>query len=141
MYGTDEVNSGNRVPGLDDLYLWQMQHVTTLHSCVVLSYYADSHAPTWVNNLEGHVNLRDAIRRTIMFTAPNGKQYKLRGDGKLATLLVRWVVHPPARPPARLPGSLSARGVGGDCSNVDVGEHALGPTQLNDHSQQMVMTS
>ncbi|EFJ40428.1 hypothetical protein VOLCADRAFT_109454 [Volvox carteri f. nagariensis] len=51
--------------------------------------FEDSHAPTWANNLDGHVNLRDAIRRTISYTAPNGKQYRLRGDGKLATLLVR----------------------------------------------------
>lgn len=50
---------------------------------------ADSHAPTWTNNLDGHVNLRDAVRRTIQYTGPNGKQYALRGDGKLATLLVR----------------------------------------------------
>ncbi len=49
----------------------------------------DSHAPTWTNNLDGHVNLRDAVRRTIQYTGPNGKQYALRGDGKLATLLVR----------------------------------------------------
>ncbi|KXZ44737.1 hypothetical protein GPECTOR_63g62 [Gonium pectorale] len=51
--------------------------------------FEDSHAPTWINNLEGHVNLRDAIRRNISFTGPNGKQYRLRTDGKLATLLVR----------------------------------------------------
>ncbi|GLC37368.1 hypothetical protein PLESTB_001594800 [Pleodorina starrii] len=51
--------------------------------------FEDSHAPTWTNNLDGHVNLRDAIRRTITYSAPNGKQYKLRDDGKLATLLVR----------------------------------------------------
>ncbi|PNH00077.1 Malate synthase, glyoxysomal, partial [Tetrabaena socialis] len=50
--------------------------------------YGDSHAPTWVNNLEGHVNLRDAIRRTITYTGPNGKQYKLRAD-RTATLIVR----------------------------------------------------
>ncbi|GFR44783.1 hypothetical protein Agub_g6115 [Astrephomene gubernaculifera] len=51
--------------------------------------FEDSHAPTWANNLDGHVNLGDAIRRTISYTGPNGKQYKLRTDGKLATLLVR----------------------------------------------------
>lgn len=51
--------------------------------------FEDSHAPTWTNNLDGHINLRDALRRTISFTGPNGKQYKLREDGKLATLIVR----------------------------------------------------
>jgi hypothetical protein len=49
----------------------------------------DSNAPTWANNLDGQVNLRDALRRTITFTAPNGKYYKLRPEGELATLLVR----------------------------------------------------
>lgn len=51
--------------------------------------FEDSNAPTWENNISGHVNLRDALRRNISFTAPNGKQYKLRPDGKLATLIVR----------------------------------------------------
>lgn len=51
--------------------------------------FEDSHAPTWSNNLDGHINLRDALRRTITYKAPNGKYYKLRDDGKIATLLVR----------------------------------------------------
>lgn len=55
-----------------------------LHPCAA----ADSNAPTWKNNLDGQVNLRDAIRGTITFTAPNGKYYKLKESG-LATLLVR----------------------------------------------------
>lgn len=33
--------------------------------------------------------MRDAVNRTIEMTAPNGKQYKLRSDGNVATLLVR----------------------------------------------------
>ncbi|TPX35631.1 malate synthase [Synchytrium endobioticum] len=51
--------------------------------------FEDSNAPTWDNNLSGQLNLRDAVRRTITFEAPNGKYYKLRDDGKLATLIVR----------------------------------------------------
>jgi malate synthase len=51
--------------------------------------FADSNAPTWANNMDGQVNLRDANRRTIVFDAPNGKQYRLRPDNELATLLVR----------------------------------------------------
>lgn len=51
--------------------------------------FEDSNAPTWFNNLDGQVNVRDALRRTITYTAPNKKYYKLRDDGKLATLLVR----------------------------------------------------
>ncbi|TPX30634.1 malate synthase [Synchytrium microbalum] len=51
--------------------------------------FEDSNAPTWENNLQGQLNLRDAVRRTVTYEAPNGKYYKLRPDGKLATLLVR----------------------------------------------------
>ena len=51
--------------------------------------FEDSHAPTWDGNLEGQVNMRDAVRRAISYTGPNGKVYSLRTDGKLATLLVR----------------------------------------------------
>jgi malate synthase len=50
--------------------------------------FEDSNSPTWENNLSGQYNMRDAVRRTITFTAPNGKYYKLNGD-KIATLLVR----------------------------------------------------
>jgi malate synthase len=37
--------------------------------------------------LNGQINLRDAVDRTIKFTAPNGKFYKLNEN--VATLLVR----------------------------------------------------
>jgi malate synthase len=50
--------------------------------------FEDSTSPTWVNVMDGQINLRDANRRTISYDAPNGKQYKLR-DGKIPTLLVR----------------------------------------------------
>ncbi|KAL8292757.1 hypothetical protein RQP46_001369 [Phenoliferia psychrophenolica] len=49
--------------------------------------FEDSNAPTWANNLDGQVNLRDAVRRTISFKNPAGKEYKL--NDKIATLLVR----------------------------------------------------
>jgi malate synthase len=49
--------------------------------------FEDSNSPTWANVTEGHVNLIDAISRTIEFTSPDGKEYRL-GD-ELATLLVR----------------------------------------------------
>lgn len=48
----------------------------------------DSNAPTWWNNLDGQVNLRDAVRRTISVITPQ-KQYRLRPEPELATLLVR----------------------------------------------------
>ncbi|CAH7687989.1 malate synthase [Phakopsora pachyrhizi] len=49
--------------------------------------FEDSHAPSWLNNLDGQLNLRDAVRRQISFRAPNGKEYKL--NEKIATLIVR----------------------------------------------------
>ena len=47
----------------------------------------DSNAPTWDNNLSGHINLRDANLRTINYAGPNGKSYRL--NSKIATLIVR----------------------------------------------------
>jgi malate synthase len=47
----------------------------------------DAHSPTWRNCLEGQVNLRDAVNRTIEFTSPEGKEYRL--DDKTAVLIVR----------------------------------------------------
>ncbi|KAJ1669733.1 Malate synthase, glyoxysomal, partial [Coemansia sp. RSA 25] len=49
----------------------------------------DSSSPTWFNLIDGQINMRDAVRRTITFANAQGKEYKLRQDGKLATLLVR----------------------------------------------------
>jgi malate synthase len=49
--------------------------------------FEDANSPTWENMVEGQINLRDAIRRTITFTNPDGKEYRL-GE-KLAVLLVR----------------------------------------------------
>ena len=61
---------------------------------VFMADFEDSHAPTWSNNMEGQVNLCDAVRRTITFTSPEGKQYALKD--KTATLMVRprgWHLH------------------------------------------------
>src|SRR5437899_2273353 len=49
--------------------------------------FEDAHSPTWGNTLEGQMNVRDAIRRTIEYVSPEGKRYKL--NDKVATLLVR----------------------------------------------------
>src|SRR5216684_139450 len=54
---------------------------------VFMADFEDSNSPTWSNNLDGHVNLRDAVNRTITFISPEGKSYKL--NEKTATLLVR----------------------------------------------------
>ena len=47
----------------------------------------DSLCPSWPNVIEGQVNLYDAVRRTIEFTSPEGKQYAL--NDRTAVLLVR----------------------------------------------------
>jgi malate synthase len=54
---------------------------------VFMADFEDSNSPTWQNNVEGQINLRDAVRRTIEFTGPEGKQYSL--NEKTAVLLVR----------------------------------------------------
>jgi len=54
---------------------------------VFMADFEDANAPTWANMVEGQINLRDAIRRTITFTSPEGKEYKLKD--RTAVLLVR----------------------------------------------------
>ncbi len=54
---------------------------------VFMADFEDSHSPTWQNNIQGQINLRDAIRGTIDFVSPEGKQYQLKS--KIATLMVR----------------------------------------------------
>src|SRR5579862_8021772 len=54
---------------------------------VFMADFEDSNSPTWPNLLDGQVNLRDAVTRSITFTSPEGKAYKLAD--KIATLLVR----------------------------------------------------
>lgn len=49
--------------------------------------FEDSSTPTWENQVQGQINMRDAVDRSISFTSPEGKQYKL--NDKTATLLVR----------------------------------------------------
>jgi malate synthase len=40
--------------------------------------FEDSNAPTWSNNVEGQLNLMDAVRRTIGYADPaSGKEYRL----------------------------------------------------------------
>jgi malate synthase len=48
--------------------------------------FEDANCPVWSNMIEGQLNLRDAVRRTISFEQ-NGKQYKL--NDKVAVLLPR----------------------------------------------------
>ena len=54
---------------------------------VFMADFEDSNAPTWDNLLQGQINLRDAIRRTITFTNEAGKLYRL--NEQTAVLMVR----------------------------------------------------
>ncbi len=48
--------------------------------------FEDANCPTWDNMIEGQINIRDAVRRTITLEQ-NGKQYKL--NDKTAVLIPR----------------------------------------------------
>jgi malate synthase len=49
--------------------------------------FEDANSPTWRNQVEGHVNLIDAIEGTITYEGTDGRHYELVEDP--ATLLVR----------------------------------------------------
>lgn len=54
---------------------------------VFMADFEDANSPTWDNMLDGQINLRDAVRRTITYTSPEGKGYRL--NEKTAVLMVR----------------------------------------------------
>src|ERR1700756_1691208 len=54
---------------------------------VFMADFEDANAPTWHNMVDGHLNLRDAVRRTIEFQSPEGKAYRLKDE--VAVLFVR----------------------------------------------------
>jgi len=61
---------------------------------VFMGDFEDANSPTWRNNLDGHVNLIDAIEGTVQFTNPDGREYRLAE--RTAYLLVRprgWHLH------------------------------------------------
>jgi malate synthase len=54
---------------------------------VFMADLEDANSPNWDNAIQGQINLRDAIRRTIDYTSPEGKAYALKEQ--VATLMVR----------------------------------------------------
>lgn len=61
---------------------------------VFMADFEDSSAPTFANQMDGQVNLRDAVRGTIELRAPEGKLYRLNDNP--AVLVVRprgWHLH------------------------------------------------
>jgi malate synthase len=56
---------------------------------VWLADFEDANTPLWSNMIEGQLNLKDALDRTIDFTSGDGKSYALGPDEALATIVVR----------------------------------------------------
>ncbi len=54
---------------------------------IFMADFEDSLSPTWENVVQGQQNLIDAVRRTIEFSSPEGKSYRLNAE--IAVLLVR----------------------------------------------------
>ena len=54
---------------------------------VFMADLEDASSPTWNNVVDGQKNLYDAVRRTISFQNPDGREYALNAE--TATLLVR----------------------------------------------------
>ncbi len=54
---------------------------------VFMADFEDALSPTWRNVVEGQANLQDAVRGTLTFTSPEGKEYRLAE--RTATLVVR----------------------------------------------------
>ena len=54
---------------------------------VFMADFEDALSPVWSAVVQGHANLKEAVRRKLAFTSPEGKSYKL--NEKIATLLVR----------------------------------------------------
>lgn len=54
---------------------------------VFMADFEDASTPLWHNLMDGQINLRDAIRKQVDFTAENGKKYSLKES--VAVLKVR----------------------------------------------------
>src|SRR3954470_18915163 len=56
---------------------------------VWLADLEDANSPHWRNVVGGQVVLRDAVRRMLSFTAPDGREYRIREDAVLPTIVPR----------------------------------------------------
>src|SRR5262245_24601997 len=54
---------------------------------VFMADFEDSNTPSWGNMIDGQVNLRDAVNRSVDFVSPEGKRYRL--NDRTAVLMVR----------------------------------------------------
>ncbi len=56
---------------------------------VYMADFEDSQSPTWDGLMAGQQNIYDAVRQSITFTNPAGKEYRLKAPAELAILIVR----------------------------------------------------
>jgi malate synthase len=56
---------------------------------VWLADFEDANTPLWHNMITGQLNLADALDRKIDYTSEEGKEYRLKPDEELATIVVR----------------------------------------------------
>ena len=56
---------------------------------VWLADLEDASSPTWYNQVDGILNLRDAAAGTLSHTSPDGRSYTLRQDAPLAVVVTR----------------------------------------------------
>jgi malate synthase len=56
---------------------------------VWLADLEDANTPHWRNVVGGQAVLRDAVRRQLAFTAPDGREYRIRDDAVLPTIVPR----------------------------------------------------
>ena len=54
---------------------------------VFMADFEDAHSPTWEASIQGQLNLCDAVNRTLEFTSPEGRHYRL--NDRVASLMVR----------------------------------------------------
>jgi malate synthase len=54
---------------------------------VYMADFEDAHSPTWEGTIQGQINLRDAVRGTIEYRSPEGKEYRL--NERVAVLFAR----------------------------------------------------
>ncbi|MBI2170479.1 MAG: malate synthase A [Chloroflexi bacterium] len=54
---------------------------------VYMTDFEDAHAPHWGRTLQGQINLRNAARRTLQVSTPEGRDYRL--NAQTSTLVIR----------------------------------------------------
>src|SRR2546427_5809211 len=82
---TDLVDRRVEIPGPTNRKM--MINALNSGAKVFMADFEDANTPAWRNVVEGQVNLRGAVQRTLRYMSPDGKEYRLNPE--VATLLVR----------------------------------------------------